>query len=232
MLGLTWILQRASSDAAALGVLLGSLTLVMHKYLQKFLRFMFIYGMLIVWGFMPFVFRMLTPENYHQWSQNLDPSYTHRLFISNSVTNQIFQKFWTGFGFGSSRLQEFGIKAEEITIAVSNNQQILEAPVHPHNFMLQIWLELGAIGVILASLSWIMYWHRQYHKSDSYYIAFWASALSVAVTSISIWQSWWLFLMVTLLPIYCKKTAKDHLYSSERDTQKSACANFRKLFMN
>ncbi len=195
-------LQFASSDAAALGVFLGSSTLLMHKLLPKFLRFMFIYGMPIVWFFMPFTFCLFTVENYHQWASCLDPSYTHRLFIWNSVVNQIFERFWTGFGFGSSRFKEFGLKAEEVLINIGNNQQILDAPVHPHNYMLQIWLELGAIGVLLASLLWIIYWNRQYQKVDSYCIAFWASTLCVAVTSISVWQSWWLFLMVILFPIY------------------------------
>lgn len=57
-----WTLQHASSDAAALGVLLGSAALVMHKNLPRFLRAMFIYGMPLVWIFFPFVFRILTPE--------------------------------------------------------------------------------------------------------------------------------------------------------------------------
>jgi O-antigen ligase len=203
-----WTLQNASSDAAALGVLIGAGVLVMHKFLPRFLRAMFIYGMPIVWGTIPFIFRMLTHENYHQWASSLDPSYTHRLFIWHSATTRIFERFWTGFGFGSSRFCDLGLKGDDISVAAGNAQQILLAPeacVHPHNFMLQIWLELGAIGVILGSLTWIIYWRRQYHKSDSYYIAFWASALCVAATSISIWQSWWLFLLVTLVPIYSEK---------------------------
>ncbi|MEI6628134.1 MAG: O-antigen ligase family protein [Alphaproteobacteria bacterium] len=195
-------LQFATSDAAALGIFLGAATLLMHKFLPNFLRFMFIYGMPIVWFFMPFTFCLFTVENYHQWASSLDPSYTHRLFIWNSVVNQIFERFWTGFGFGSSRFKDFGLKAEEVLITIGNNQQILDAPVHPHNYMLQIWLELGFIGVLLASLLWIVYWNKRYQKVDSYCIAFWASALCVAVTSISVWQSWWLFLMVILLPIY------------------------------
>ncbi len=204
LLATIWTLQHASSDAAALGVLLGAGVLVMHKFLPRFLRTMFIYGMPIVWGFIPFVFRITTQENYHQWANTLETSYTHRLFIWHSVTNQIFERFWTGFGFGSSRLQDFGLKAEEITVAIGHHQQVLEAPVHPHNFMLQIWLELGAVGVILSSLAWIIYWRQRYHKSDSYYLAFWTSALCIAATSISLWQSWWLFLLATLVPIYSR----------------------------
>lgn len=204
-------LQFASSDAAALGVFLGAATLLMHKFLPKFLRFMFVYGMPIVWFFMPFTFCLFTVENYHQWASSIDLSYTHRLFIWNSVVNQIFERFWTGFGFGSSRFKDFGLKADEFLVNVGENQHILDAPVHPHNYMLQIWLELGVVGVFLASLLWITYWNRQYSKVDSYCIAFWASVLCVAVTSISVWQSWWLFLMVILLPIYSFKNPLQNL---------------------
>lgn len=202
---LFWTLQHSSSDAAALGVLLGSGALVMHKFLPGFLRTMFIYGMPAVWGVLPFIFRVLSHEQYTQWATVLDPSYTHRLFIWHSVTKQIFERFWTGFGFGSSRYRFLSVRGEDITITTGREKLVLFSPencLHPHNFMLQIWLELGAIGVMLACIAWISYWIKQYDKSESYTIAFWGSALCVAATGISIWQSWWLILMVVLAPVY------------------------------
>ena len=77
--------------------------------------------------------------------------------------------------------------------------------------MLQIWLELGSVGVIFACLAWLIYWRKAYEKSDSYVIAFWGSALCVAATGISIWQSWWLILIVTLLPVYSRKKVYDKI---------------------
>ncbi|MCX7352541.1 MAG: hypothetical protein NTW22_04625, partial [Proteobacteria bacterium] len=65
-----------------------------------------------------------------------------------------------------------------------------------------IWLELGAVGVMLACLIWVTYWNKEYAKSNSYTIAFWGSTLCVAATGISIWQSWWLILIVILAPVY------------------------------
>ncbi len=202
---LFWTLQHGSSDAAALGALLGSGALVMHKFLPGFLRAMFIYGMPAVWGLLPFIFRMLSHEQYTQWATVLDPSYTHRLFIWHSVAEQIFERFWTGFGFGSSRYRFLSVRGEDITITTGHEKLVLFSPencLHPHNFMLQIWLELGAIGVMLACIAWISYWNKQYDKSGSYTIAFWGSALCVAATGISIWQSWWLILIVVLATVY------------------------------
>ncbi len=199
------IMRRCSSDAAALGILLGSGTLIMHKALPRFLRVMFIYGMPVVWGILPFIFRILSPEQYIQWSATLDPSYTHRLFIWHSVTKQLFERFWTGFGFGSSRYRFLVVNGDDIIILNGSEKIVLSSPemcLHPHNFMLQLWLELGAIGVALACIMWIVYWHNYYAKSTSYTIAFWGSALCVAATGISIWQSWWLILLVVLVPVY------------------------------
>ena len=170
-----------------------------------FLRMMFIYGMPTVWGALPFVFRMFTTEQFVQWATSLDPSHTHRLFIWHSVTKQIFERFWTGFGFGSSRYRSLVVDGGDITILRGTEKLVLFSPencLHPHNFMLQMWLELGAVGVALACITWIIYWQNHYVKSTSYTIAFGGSALCVAATGISVWQSWWLILLVVLAPIY------------------------------
>lgn len=202
---LFWTIQRCSSDTAALGILLGSGTLIMHKVLPRFLRTMFIYGMPTVWGALPFIFRTLTPEQYSQWSTILDPSHTHRLFIWHSVTKQLFERFWAGFGIGSSRYRFLTYDGGDITIVNGHEKLVLFSPencLHPHNFMLQLWLELGAIGVALACLTWIIYWRNYYETSSSNTIAFFGCALCVAATGISVWQSWWLILLVVLVPVY------------------------------
>ncbi len=200
-----WTVQHGTSDAAALGVFLGTSALVMHKFLPRFLQAMFIYGMPTVWVGFPFIFRLFSTEQYVQWAAFLDPSYTHRLFIWHSVSKQIFERFWTGFGIGSSRYRFLTVSGEDITIINGAEKLVLFSPencLHPHNFMLQIWLELGAAGVMLACLIWVTYWNKEYAKSNSYTIAFWGSALCVAATGISIWQSWWLILLVVLAPVY------------------------------
>lgn len=202
---LFWTMQRCSSDTAALGILLGSSALIMYKVLPRFLKIMFIYGMPTVWGILPFIFRILTPEQYTQWSTILDSSHTHRLFIWHSVTKQIFERFWTGFGIGSSRYRFLTNDGDDITIVNEGKKLVLFSPencLHPHNFMLQIWLELGAIGVMLACLTWIVYWRNSYATSSSNTIAFFGCALCVIATGISVWQSWWLILLVVLIPVY------------------------------
>ncbi|MCE2715882.1 MAG: O-antigen ligase family protein [Alphaproteobacteria bacterium] len=198
------IFHWCSSDAASLGILLGLGALIGYRFFPKLLKIMFIYGMPIVWFCLPFIFFVFKTDHYAFLARIMDSSYTHRLFIWQSVAMQTFEHFWTGFGFGSSRYRSAECK-QDIIFFDGAKDLVLTAPencLHPHNFMLQIWFELGAIGVILACLIWIMYWKKQYDRSACYTITFWGSALGVAATGISIWQTWWLILLVTLAPIY------------------------------
>ncbi len=209
---LFFTMHYCTSDAASLGILLGAGTLVTSKFFPRFLKAMFIYGMPAVWAGLPFVFRIFSPDQYVQLAKTLDPSYTHRLFIWHSVTNQIFERFWTGFGFGSSRYRSCLIRGEDITLLEGAEKLVLSAPencLHPHNFMLQIWFDFGVIGVVLACLLWIFYWVNQYDKVNVYTIAFWGSALCIAATGISVWQTWWLILLVVLAPIYNLQVSKN-----------------------
>lgn len=203
-----YVILRATSDAAALGILLGGVTLATHKFFPHFVRLIFIYGMPAIWITFPFIFKFLTYSDFLKWSSLFDTSYTHRLFIWHSASAQVFQKFWAGFGLGSSRYRHCFVEPSDIPIWYKSQQMILAAPencLHPHNFMIQIWLELGAIGAILGCLAWIIYWRKRYEKCDSYTMAFWGSALCIAGTSISVWQSWWIILLALLIPIYSQK---------------------------
>lgn len=203
-----YTILRATSDAAALGILLGGATLVTHKFFPHFVRLVFIYGMPAIWIAFPFIFKYLNYSDFLKWSSLFDSSYTHRLFIWHSTSAQVFQKFWTGFGLGSSRYRYCFVEPSDIPIWYNNQKMILAAPencLHPHNFMVQIWLELGAIGTILGCVAWIIYWRKRYEKCDSYTMAFWGSALCIAGTSISVWQSWWIILLALLIPIYSQK---------------------------
>lgn len=198
------IFHFCTSDAASLGLLMGISALIGSRIFPRLLKMMFIYGMPTVWLALPFAFFIFTEKYYVLLAGAMDPSYTHRLFIWKSVSMQAFNRFWTGFGFGSSRYRSLGCE-QGIVVFDGTKDLVLSAPencLHPHNFMLQVWFEFGAVGVMLTCLFWIMYWTKQYDKSTAYTIAFWGSILGVAATGISIWQTWWLILLVVLAPVY------------------------------
>ena len=86
-------------------------------------------------------------------------------------------------------------------------------PLHPHNAVLQVWLELGAVGalfglgLLLSILRAIgrMMDNRLYRAAA---LGMFTAGLALASISFGIWQSWWLssillsaaFLISTLQP--------------------------------
>lgn len=66
---------------------------------------------------------------------------------------------------------------------------------HPHNGVLQIWLELGLIGALLAALIWVLVTRkvRWFRSADQpALIAGLGAFLVVLSVSHGLWQSWWL----------------------------------------
>lgn len=70
--------------------------------------------------------------------------------------------------------------------------------LHPHNGALQIWLELGAVGAVLAALTWALMFRGLMRDERSLLTA--AASGSAAVylffglVSFGVWQEWWLAL--------------------------------------
>jgi O-antigen ligase len=74
---------------------------------------------------------------------------------------------------------------------------------HAHNFFLQTWLELGAIGAVLltvAGLQVIRRLSQLAHGIQPYAFATFASAAAMMSASYGIWQSW-LLALLGLTPI-------------------------------
>ncbi len=70
--------------------------------------------------------------------------------------------------------------------------------LHPHNGALQIWLELGSIGAVLAALTWAFVFRRLARDERSLLTAATAGSASVylffGLVSFGVWQEWWLAL--------------------------------------
>ena len=73
-----------------------------------------------------------------------------------------------------------------------------EIQLHPHNGALQIWLELGAVGAVLAALTWAFVFRRLARDERSLLTAGTAGSVAVylffGLVSFGVWQEWWLAL--------------------------------------
>jgi O-antigen ligase len=117
-------------------------------------------------------------------------SVSHRLLIWDFAVEKIAERPWLGWGFDASRALPGG--KEHVMRGAGEAM-----PLHPHNGLLQIWLELGAVGgVIAAGVAYAALRRILALASVPIAAAFAAaltmSSLTIALISFGIWQNWWL----------------------------------------
>lgn len=132
---------------------------------------------------------LTTPE---QSKSTVGRSFTHRMLIWEYASGRIRQRPVFGWGLGAS--QYFG-KTERFHD--HRHRLYTEViPLHPHNGALQIWLELGAVGVILVVA---IFWRlgRVFGSSTMTPIyraticGLFATAMTYLFVSFGLWSSWW-----------------------------------------
>ena len=159
--------------------------------------------------------RIPSPHYTFQSWDFLPYSSHHRSTIWGFVGARIVEHPWLGWGMDSSR----AIPGGEVEILVQrfapDGRVVMELtepwlPLHPHNAALQVWLELGGVGVliVLALLCWVLFRVAQApraERGDRAALVF--STFAVACVSFGLWQSWWqasfwmLALMAALDPL-------------------------------
>lgn len=149
---------------------------------------------------MPLATHFLPSPHYtfQHWTF-LAPSAHHRLTIWGFTTQRIAEKPLLGWGMNASR--GFPGGDDEVVVKRHNAEglQIHELtepmlPLHPHNALLQLWLELGAAGVILfcTFVIWLLSRVTEAPAAQRGDItALTVAAYIVAASSFGFWQGWW-----------------------------------------
>ena len=126
----------------------------------------------------------------------------HRLMIWSHVKEKILEKPLMGHGFFSSR----NIANEMRVTERRTKYQLI--PLHPHNSILQIWLELGFFGIIIffSFMKFILdkiYHYVQINRSVAS-LAFITlfQIFTIGQISFGFWQSWWLAIILITLILY------------------------------
>lgn len=119
-------------------------------------------------------------------------SIAYRLHIWHFAANAFFEKPITGWGLNSSRHLGSGQVVSDPVRGV-----IGEAiPLHPHNSVLQIYLELGVIGAVLVlgllCRVLLRLGHEGWKPADRIFaVGMFSAILLFYVVSFSTWSSWW-----------------------------------------
>ncbi|MGE5504476.1 MAG: O-antigen ligase family protein, partial [Actinomycetota bacterium] len=155
--------------------------------------------------------RLPSPQETFQWTW-LPNSLHHRLTIWNFTAQRAFEKPVLGWGFDAARDipgadVEVPVRrwAADGTMLAGVTEPLL--PLHPHNAILQWWLELGAVGtaVMVGFGLWLLGragtgepWQRAARMGAI------VTALGISTISYGFWQAWWqggLWLAAALLAL-------------------------------
>ncbi|MCP5368490.1 MAG: O-antigen ligase family protein [Hyphomicrobiales bacterium] len=128
----------------------------------------------------------------------------HRIFIWGFTAERIAERPVMGWGLNASK--QFGGHTKPIRHEIplegrpdwANESEPI--PLHPHNATLQIWLELGLPGTVLAAVVLgatllAIAGLGGPPGRRAFALATFAAALVVAEVSYGIWQNWWLAML-------------------------------------
>jgi len=143
---------------------------------------------MVGWGFLA---ESAAGAGWHRWLiERVDPNWGYRVEIWRYVHELIQARAAQGYGFDSARV--LGGSATMLPSFEGKTTFL-----HPHNGMLQLWLELGGIGVALFLSAAVLGFRKLLNTSPSRMTlaTLCATVTSSAVLwslSFGVWQGWWL----------------------------------------
>lgn len=143
-------------------------------------------------------------ENYLQNQKIItELSYKHRLEIWKDIISAIEKKPILGSGISSSKNEEI-VGANKQFIFKKDSQTIVipYAIHHPHNYILQLWLELGFIGAFIWGILtyYLLSKLKLFSSAKPILLLFCATQIHL-LFSISMWQTWWWAALYFIFPL-------------------------------
>ncbi|MBO6783670.1 MAG: O-antigen ligase family protein [Alphaproteobacteria bacterium] len=124
-------------------------------------------------------------------------SEVHRFLIWQFAAERILDQPLFGWGLDTARAVPGG-DAQLFMFQFGDNPTMGQAmPLHPHNALMQIWLELGVVGLAIAAALFALIVvsipeRRGNRAMPAAALATLASAFAIAQLSFGIWQGWWM----------------------------------------
>jgi len=213
-----WVLFQIDCDTSFIGLFLGiwvfAGTLLLPRVASWGMR---LFVPLLVASF-PFIsLYAFKPEyipayNAYIYSQ----SYLDRLYIWNEVATSIFEHPWRGIGMDGTRGHEKTRMMHEWSYidkkGVEQKHRTGRFAIHPHNAILQLWLELGLPGVILGiiltcQVLFYIYCSNLRIVEKAIAAGFFTGAFLIVWVNLGFWQNWWvsgLWIVIGLIAMMCK----------------------------
>jgi O-antigen ligase len=197
--GMIVLVTGGSSESAMVGLLIGLITLAVAMIAPNFTRIALGVGVIVTFfGTIPAM----------EWLYSLDLidrgtlpfSFLHRIEIWHYASNLVFERPLAGWGLDTSR------SIAEKVILERGGYEFPVLPIHPHNAFLQVWLELGLVGVgfgIAIGLTVLRGIRDLPRPSQPVALAAFAGSMAMLSVAYGVWQVWWLAaLILSMLMIH------------------------------
>lgn len=136
--------------------------------------------------------------------------------LGNSITQRV--EIWS---FAAKRIQKpqhfvqgYGLEASRQIPNMGQDSKFLNKgehiiPIHPHDAILHIWLELGMIGAALAVgvlLTLLKYIRQLAVEQQRIALTVFATAFGISLTAYGLWTDWWLatFILAAMAVVIVK----------------------------
>lgn len=143
---------------------------------------------------------LITADAVYRVIPNLPLSAYHRLAIWEHAAARIVDAPILGLGFGTARW--ISDQHAHMVIAADPRASLEVMPLHTHNNWIQLWLETGLVGLLVAlgavALAVIGACRRYRSRPPLMAVAgALGGGLSIASMSFGVWQEWWLATLAT-----------------------------------
>jgi len=122
---------------------------------------------------------------YPNWYAHLPQSWQHRVEIWDYMSYRIIDRPFLGWGFGSSKMMTYQQPHGDMY------QWVKASAGHPHNAVLQMWVELGVAGLALGlCFAFLMLRRAALLPRDIAPFAYgaWVAALCTSLVAYSFWD--------------------------------------------
>ena len=159
--------------------------------------------------------KFVAPSTFVTFDKGIIPipnAWYHRLTVWKVTSERIEQKPFLGYGYDTSRaLYKKGDEIRYQRYDKSGNLIVgivsEPIPLHPHNVVLQIWLEMGIAGAIfLAALLFFLIksvFGENLNKRDRFAgVGILVTIFIINLISYGAWQNWWLGSQIIVIFIF------------------------------
>ncbi len=193
-------LMLLSPSAPLIALCCAGLSFLVAWYSPKFAKFTLASVYLCSIIAIPFL-GIIVPHAVTMLTEHMaDPTaLVHRLIIWQFSSERILENPILGWGLNSARILPGG--SQELAIGTTHTEgtTILgqALPLHPHNALIQIWLELGLVGLVIFSALFALLLTTIPNNKDGRiacctYISVITAGFVISQLGFGFWQGWWL----------------------------------------